>query len=179
MSFRVKKAFTLIELIIVLIILVSSYFLVFSSSNFTIKEEKTKLSLENLKEVLLKNFVFEKSLSFFCIEDEFTCFVKVDGKLNKDFEIKNFFTTIPEIYKYSKKEEKLEFMPNKIDEISYDTIFEYKINSDFKANEFILDTLEDRVYVFNAIFEKPKTYESLSEVYDTFVSNELEVRDAF
>ena len=51
-SVRVK-GFTLIELIVVIIIIMSAYFLIFSNSNFTLKKDKVVLSLENLREFML------------------------------------------------------------------------------------------------------------------------------
>ena len=47
---RVKKSFTLIELIVVILIISIVYILVFSSSSFCIKNEKEKIDLSYLKE---------------------------------------------------------------------------------------------------------------------------------
>lgn len=61
---RVKKAFTLIELIIVILITGVTYFLIFSNNSFSLKNTDKKVDLQNLKEFLLQNFSFEKKLSF-------------------------------------------------------------------------------------------------------------------
>ena len=53
-----------------------------------------------------------------------------------------------------------------------------QIDSDFKINEFLLDTKEE-VYVFNSIFTKPKVFNSLNESLETFNIGQIEVRDAF
>jgi len=55
---RVKKSFTLIELIIVILIMSATYLLVFSTNSFNIKEQNQKLELDNLKDFLLKKFSF-------------------------------------------------------------------------------------------------------------------------
>ena len=175
----VKKSFTLIELIIVILIISTTYLLIFSNSSFNIKNQEEKISLYNLKDFLLKKFDYEKELSFFCVEKDFVCYVKVDGKLVKDFKINNFFKKIPDIYEYKAQEKRLEFKDIRIENFDYGVIFELKINSDYKTNEFILDTLENEVYVFNSIFTKPKIYKSLNESFEVFNQEQIEVKDAF
>lgn len=179
MLIRVKKSFTLIELIVVILIISATYFLVFSSNSFNLKKEEEKVELLNLKDFLLENFVFEKNLSFVCIEENFSCFVKVDNELFKDFEIKHFFKIKPNVYEYNKDERNLEFNELRINNFNYKVIFELKIDSDYKTNEFILDTLDNKVFVFNSIFTKPKIYESLDETFRTFNQKQIEVSDAF
>ncbi len=63
-NIRVKKAFTLIELFLVIILISTIYFLSFSSFNFESDKKNYKIKIENLKEFLLKNFSFEKELDF-------------------------------------------------------------------------------------------------------------------
>lgn len=176
---RVKKAFTLIELIIVIVLISSTYFLVFSNNNFNIKADEKRLDLFNLKEYLLKKFPFEKNISFLCIEDKFSCFVKVDGKIDKDFKVLNFFKRIPDIYEYSASEKKVDFKELRVDNMNYNVIFELKINTDYKTNEFTIDTKDNNIFVFNSIFTKPKIYKSLYESKNTFKINQNEVKDAF
>ncbi len=176
---RVKKGFTLIEFIVVILIISVTYILIFSSNSFSAKSEKDKLTLDNLKEFLLKKYDFKNEVSFLCIENNFSCFIKVDGKFDKDFRINNFFKQKPDVYQYDKKEKREEFSDLRVDNFNYKVIFELKIDSDYKSNEFILDTLQNQVYVFNSIFTKPKVYKTLSDSYEIFEKNEKEVKDAF
>lgn len=178
-SIRVKRAFTLIELIIVLILVFSTYFIIFSNNSFKISEKKEPLTLENLKEQLLKNIQFEKELKFFCIEDDLSCYVKVDGIVNEKTKIKNFFSQRPDIYEYNNSKIRLEYFDEKIEDNSKDVFFEFIIDSDYKTNDFILEYLEEKVYVFNSIYEKPILYKNLNDAFDLFLDNETEVRDAF
>lgn len=178
-SIRGKNSFTLIELVIVLVIILGSYFLIFSNSNFDTKEQKVRLGLENIKAYLLENFEFEKELAFVCIEDKLTCFIRVDNEYNEELKIENFFSNIPEIYEYNKDEIRVEFLDIKIGNNSFRPIFELKINSDHKTNEFIVSNLDNRVYVFNSIYTKPLIYKDIKEAFETFYNNEIEVRDAF
>ena len=76
-------------------------------------------------------------------------------------------------------EKKVEFKDIRIENFDYEVIFELKINNDYKTNEFILDTLENEVYVFNSIFTKPKIYKSLNEIFEVFKQEQIEVKDAF
>lgn len=176
---RVKKAFTLIELIIVIVLISTTYFLVFSNDSFNVKKNERILDLFNLKEYLLNNFEFERELSFLCIEDDFSCYIKKDGILDKDFKVTNFFKTKPYIYEYNSDERKVELEELRVDNANYNVIFELKINSDYKTNEFIADTLDSGVFVFNSIFTKPKIYKSLNESFEVFNINKTKVKDAF
>jgi hypothetical protein len=176
---RVKKSFTLIELLIVILIIGSTYFLIFSNSSFSVKKDEKIVTLFDLKDFLLTNFEFEKELSFICIDENFSCFIKVDDKVDKDFKIEKFFKIKPNIYEYNKDERKMEFEDLRIENFNYRVIFELKINSDYKTNDFIADTLDGKVYVFNSIFTKPKVYNSLNESFELFTLNQIEVRDAF
>lgn len=176
---RVKKGFTLIELIIVIILISTTYFLIFSNTNFDVKKETKRLDLFNLKDYLLDNFEFEKEISFSCIEENFSCFIKVDDKLDKDFKVLNFFKIKPEVYEYSNIETKVDFKELRIDNLNHNVIFELKISADYKTNEFIIDTQDEKIFVFNSIFTKPKIYKTLNESFEVFNLNQLEVRDAF
>lgn len=176
---RVKRGFTLIELIVVILLITVTYFLIFSNSSFKIKKDEIKLSLDNLQEVLIKDFQFQKEIAFLCIEEGFECFIKIDGVLNEESIVKNFFKNKPSVYEYNKEQKILEFRQVNINNLNQNIIFELKINGDYKINEFILDTDEEKVYVFNSIFKEPKVFNSLNEVLDFFENNELEVRDAF
>lgn len=175
----VKKGFTLIELVIVILIISIVYLLIFSNNSFNIKNQEEKITLYNLKDFLLKNFDFEKELSFLCIEKDFSCYVKTDGKIVEDFKINHFFIKIPDIYEYNIEERRVNFKDLRIENFDYKVVFELKINSDYKTNEFILDTLENKVYVFNSIFTRPKLYETLNESFEAFNLSQIEVKDAF
>ncbi|MGJ0372890.1 hypothetical protein NG764_10770 [Aliarcobacter cryaerophilus] len=178
-SIKSKKAFTIIEMIIVVIIIFTVYYLVFTNNSFGIKEEKKEINLLNLREFLLSNFIFKKELSFICIEDSFSCFIKIDGELNKDFKIDNFFKVKPKIYEYSEYLIEKNFYNLRIDNFTYDVIFEFRIDDDYKTNDFILDTLISNVYVFNSIFSKPIEYKTIEDILGDFEKKQNEVMDAF
>ncbi len=174
-----RKAFTLIELIIVIILISVSYYLIFSNSNFNINNEKERVSLLDIKKYLIENFEFQNEISLICINEDLVCYVKTDEIINEGIKIVNLFENKPDVYKYQKQEEIIDYESIDIDNLSQDVIFELKINSDYKTNEIIVDTLNDKVYLFNSIFNEVKIYSSLQEVFETFNINQLEVQDAF
>ncbi|MFA7083934.1 MAG: type II secretion system protein [Arcobacteraceae bacterium] len=182
---KTKRAFTLIELIIVISLIFVTYFLVFSNSNFKVKNNEVAISLNNLQEILIKNFQFNQDISFVCIEENFECFIKIDGILEKMPIVKNFFKTKPSVYEYNKESNLVEFRQIKINNTNQNIIFELKISSDYKINEFILDknldikSNEKKVYIFNALFKEPQVVASLNEVITIFKNNEIEVKNAF
>ena len=128
---------------------------------------------------MLENFEFNDELSFVCIEENYECFFKIDGKIDESSGIKNFFKDKPLVYEYNKELNSIEFAQIELNNTKQDIIFEFKINDDYKTNEFILDSYNDKVYIFNSIFKEPKIYSSLNEVKDDFEKNELEVKNAF
>ncbi|MCP4971846.1 MAG: type II secretion system protein [Arcobacter sp.] len=174
-----KKSFTLIELVIVIILTSIVTFLAFSSFNSPY-EKKYKIDLLNIKDFLFKNFEFEKELSLTCIDDEkFSCYIFIDNNINKDIEIKNLFSQIPDVYKYDRDLSKQEFKTLRLDDVEYDIFFELKIDNDKKHKNLVLDTLDDNVYLFSSISKNVKKFKTTNEIIDSFYDNEIEVKDAF
>ncbi len=173
-----KKSFTLIELIIVILLISIVYFLAFSS--FSVKNEKEyKVDLENLKEFMFKNFTYEKNLSLVCIEDESKdCYIFIDDKMDKDIKISNLFTQIPDVYNYNKDLTRYDFTKIRLDDIEYEPFFELKIDSDKKHKDIVLDTLNEKVYLFSSISKNAELFNNTNEVIDKFSENEIEVKDA-
>ncbi|WP_072682465.1 type II secretion system protein [Arcobacter sp. LA11] len=173
-----KKSFTLIELVIVILLISIVSYLVFSSFNIK-KEKEYKVSLENVKEFMLKKFSYENTLSLVCIEEETKdCYIFIDENINKDIKIKNLFTQIPEVYNYNKDLNSYDFTKIRLDDIEYEPFFELKINSDKKHKDIIVDTLDERVYLFSSILKNAKVFENTNEIVDKFSENEIEVKDA-
>ena len=141
--------------------------------------KKNSVSLINVKKYLLDNFEFENELSLICINENLVCYIKIDGIINEELKIEKLFENKPDVYEYKKEELIIDYESINIDNISQDVFFELKKNSDYKTNEIIVDTLNDKVYLFNSIFNEVKVYLSLQEVFETFNTNQLEVQDAF
>ena len=175
---QIKKAFTLLELIIVLIIVGLSYYLIINTSSLAPKKDTSNLSLSNIKEYIIKNFEFKKNICFFCIEKDLACYVKVDNDIQKDFEIKNFFSSTPSVYEYSDNYTKIDFLPMSMNEDEENVVFELMLNSDFKHKDFIVDT-DDKFYLYNSIYDKPIVFDSYSEIFEKAQNRTQEIKYAF
>ena len=173
------SSFTLIELILVLILLGLIYSIFLPKFNIKSTKDKTKIELYNLKEFLVKNFEFNNEIRFSCISKDFSCYVYVDRVLLDDFKVEKFFKVEPLVYKYNKNLENYDLGRISIDGFTEDLIFEYKLDSDFKSNEFILDTKDNKVYLFNSIFYRPKIFKDVYGVIENIEKNINGVKGAF
>jgi lipopolysaccharide export system protein LptC len=173
---RVKNAFTLIEMMVVLILIISVSFI--SVTSFQTKKDK-QVNV-NIKKYLLDNFSYTNSLSFVCLEEEgFPCYIFVDNKIEKDIKIENFFWQKPQVYYYDKQLSDFEFKDYKIENIDYKPIFELNFNKDLKNDNLVVDTNDSKVYLITSITNKVEVFNSTNEILDRFNELEVEVKDAF
>ena len=177
-SIGVKKAFTLIELVLVIILTSTIYFLAFSSFNVE-KPKEYKVNIENIKEFLLKNFSYENELSLKCIEnDTKDCYVFIDKSINKNITIENLFEEIPEVYNYDKELSSFVFSKIRIDNNEYEPFFDLTLNKDRKHKNIVVDMQDSRVYLIHSISKNIKKFENSNDIIDQFRANEIEVKDA-
>ena len=178
-----KKSFTLFE-IIISIILISIIYTI-AINNFSSKEYKSidKITLENLKEELLKygkENSIENSITIKCIADDLSCFIFLDNnKIPEKEKLEPFLKQQPEVYKYNKNQEKIEFMDLELEQLQrYEIIFQYSCKKNSKCDEFIVQT-DELTYIFNTINKKPDTIKYLNDIDEYFDSRIEEVKDAF
>lgn len=173
------KAFTLLELLIVLVLVLSVYALLFSNFDFMRNKNKISFNLENLKVQLLQQYPFNETLQLVCIEDAIDCFVFLDGKINKENKVGALFKNKPEIYEYSSSLIRTDFKPIRFEnQEEYSVSFEYNINKDRKSDEMIVD-VDEKVYLFTAIKDKTIILPTINDVPDFFDKQVSEVKDAF
>ena len=91
-----KKAFSLIELMIVIVIMGVIYTLSVTSFNQK-SEELSKVTLLNLKE-FMQNQKYEKNVKLLCLDDCKSCDVYVDGVKSKTIE--DFLDESVRVYRY-------------------------------------------------------------------------------
>lgn len=177
-----KKAFTLIE-IVVSIVLVSILYM-FAMNSFPKKNQKRddkSISLETLKEDLLK-FDFKRSITLKCIEDDLSCFVFLDGsKEPLEKKIPPFLSAKPTVYKYNRAREKVEFPDLELGDIDYyHIVFEYHCKKNAICDEYIVQNSEnEKVYIFSNLQKKPVQLKYLNDVDQYFEDKIQEVKDAF
>lgn len=174
----VKKGFTLVELMVVMILISTIYFLAFSSFR-SVENKEYKVKIENLKQFLYENFEYDNSISLICVEEEnFPCFVFVDDSEEYSTKIQNLFSELPRVYDYGKDSITLEFLEVKIEDISYKPFFVLSIDKDKKHKNLILEVEPEKVYLIKSILSNIKVYNSIDEILEEFNNMEVEVKDA-
>jgi prepilin-type N-terminal cleavage/methylation domain-containing protein len=161
-----KQAFTLFELIVV-VILIGIIYGVFVDKLATKPHQRNDVTLPTIKEFLEK-FAFKKSARVVCNKECKQCYVYVDDtKVDASFEL---FTSEPTVYTLDEtgRQESLTFTPrfDKEDKLE-ETCFEYKIFKNGGADTYIVSH-EDTFYVFKTLEKKPKIFTSMNEAVEFF-----------
>jgi prepilin-type N-terminal cleavage/methylation domain-containing protein len=172
-----RGAFSLIELLIVVVIIGLVYSLALPNFELLQRYKQTPVSLASLPE-FLQNIPHEQSISFLCIDACKECFVLSDDARVKEYDaaFKNFLTDDVALYTYDmaqgmqKKELGFYF---KDAYTSEELCFAYTINEQKKGNELFI-SYHDKVYDYTSVFN-PKVYVSLQEASDARVNFEKEV----
>lgn len=172
-----KQAFSLFELLIV-IILISLLYSIFVPKLSFEQKQNTQITIMTLKSYLL-NQTFEEELTFSCLEDNLECYVHADGKLLTSKTIKGLFKTIPDVYSYDKKMRRLRFSDLKFDTFEdFKVIFSLRFNKKGLHNEVVVET-DNGVFVLSNITSNAKRFDYLNDVLEDMQLLENEVKNAF
>lgn len=162
-----KKAFSLIELMIVIVIIGVIYTLAVSKlQNFD--KEKLTPTLANLKEYLqsyIKNDV--KEVKLLCLDTCESCNVYVDG-MKQQTNIEPFFDATVELYRYDflqglvKKEPAAFFTKEGRQE---DVCFSFSMGKDI-VNEQLIAVYKEKAYDYTSYFTATKVYEHIEELVE-------------
>jgi prepilin-type N-terminal cleavage/methylation domain-containing protein len=173
-----KKAFTLFELLIGISLISIIYMFAINSFSNNSKLSDEKISLDNLKQFLLKQ-EFNNNIKLQCIDEDFTCFVSIDKELQEN-KTNPLFEKKPTIYNYTQRPETIEFKSLELENLdSFDIIFEFECKRDGKCDELVVETQENGVYIFNNIHKKPFKIGFINDI-DLYFQNKIdEVKDAF
>lgn len=174
-----KKAFSLIELIISIVLIALMFGLYIAKGHVAPNFSEKQIELKTLKIDLIKAFPFEKSLRLVCTNKDMECFVLVDGIIKKDNQIKFFFEEIPVVYHYNSNFEvkyfpQIEFEENEVEEV----FFDFTINEDYKINDMIL-FYKNKYYIYNAIDSSAIVVKTQDEINTIFEERLEEIKDAF
>lgn len=172
-----RSAFSLIELLIVVVIVGIVYTLALPNFDLLKRYETKELSLENLRD-FLQNIPHEKTLSLFCIDACHECFILRDGEQLKEQDnlFKGFIDESVEFYTYNplRGMEKKELGVYLMDAHNAEQLcFAYTINNALQGSELYI-AYKDRVYDYTSAFET-KTYASLQEAIEAKKNFEREV----
>ena len=161
-----KKAFTLIELLIVVIIIGVVYTLALNKLH-QVSDPSQKLSLQTLK-LFLSSLEFQKEVKVRCFDDCSSCSVYVDTKVDKALSKKfdDFIDDTIKVYRY----EYLSGMQEITPEVFFNTqgmqesiCFSYGIDTKGIGDQVIVE-YKDKVYDFTPFTKEPKVYEQLDDV---------------
>ena len=160
-----KKAFTLIELLIVILIIGVVYTL--AIGNFQkVAQPQTRVTLATLKEYL-KGFEYQKKVRFLCLDDCSSCDVFVDGKKQTELEgvFDNFIDDSIKTYRYSVLDGivNMEYNPFfDADGIEQDVCFSFSVDKQGVSDQVVVE-FNNKVYDYTPYFEKTKIYYSIED----------------
>jgi len=121
---------------------------------------------------------FDKTIEVQCSEVDRRCFVLIDGVMKEELKEK-LFSSNPTVYSYDTKRDKIRFNDLKLEKLeSYPIDFVYKIDKYGKTKDMIVE-VDEKVYIFNSLFEKPTIVDNFGDVQGYFDSKESKVRDVF
>lgn len=150
-----RKAFSLIELLIVILIIGVVYTI--SVGNFEkVKEQSKKLTLENVKEYL-QSLEYENSAKLLCSDECSECEVIIDGKKYK--ELDDFLDKSIKSYRYDFSYGMVEIEKND------DLCFSYSIDKKGIGQQVIVE-YKQLFYDFSTYLSPVTVYKSLQEVTD-------------
>jgi len=161
-----KKGFSLIELLIVIVIVGVIYTLAVTNIQ-TLSEQKMTPSFSNLKEYL-HSFLKEdaKTAKLLCLDDCSECGVYIDGA--KQETIESFFDSSVEVYRYDfllgaqSIEPEVYFNEEDVQER---VCFSYEIGKNLIGDQ-VLIVYKNRAYDYTTYFTQTPVYDSISELID-------------
>lgn len=169
-----KKAFTLFEILVVIIIFSIVLGFALTSLKFNTTDQKN-ITLDNLKQNLIKK-EFTKTISLKCSNELEYCFLYIDNTLQEEkFNLINSKNI--ESYQYDNTNTQINFQDIEPKELErYNVNFEITLDKDLKHTDMIIYD-QNKYYIFNNIKKKPIIMESLSDIDDYFYDLKKEVKD--
>ena len=163
-----KKAFSLIELLIVVVIIGVVYSL--SISGFAkVSDKEFKLNLGNLKEYL-QSIEHQKSVKILCLDECSSCEVYVDGEMYEEAsgKLDGFLDESVQVYTYDfaygtqLKQKDIYFNEEDVEE---EVCFSYEVDTK-GVGEQVYVKFQESVYDFSTYFTPTPKYSSLDEALE-------------
>ncbi|MDA3947249.1 MAG: type II secretion system protein [Helicobacteraceae bacterium] len=159
-----KKAFTLIELLLVVVIIGVIYGLVINSMQ-KINDKEAHLSFESLPS-FLESMHNQNNVAFVCIDNCRECAVYVDNvkvqevdPFMKEERVLNFWR-----FDANQGTQELRFRPTfNEDDRAFDVCFRYEIFKDGSSSEMIIET-QKQVFDYRGFLHPVRRYSSLQEL---------------
>lgn len=162
-----KKAFSLIELMIVIVIIGVVYTLLVGSFKSVAKPTKKQLSLLNLKKHL-QEIPHSSSVKLLCLDDCSSCDIFVDEEKYNEEPIENFLDKSVDIYNYNfstgvyEVDKKIYFNSEGVEE---NICFSYSVDKRGVGEQLIVE-FKDKIYDFSTFLGSTPVYDSLEELVD-------------
>lgn len=161
-----RKAFSLIELLIVVVIIGVVYSLAVGNFENIAKPQNQKVTLQNLKNFMTQ-ISYEKDIKLLCLNDGRSCELFIDGLPADGFEktFENLLDNTLEIYWYdpvagmTEYKNELYFDKNGVEQR---VCFSYKIDKN-GVGEQIVVLFKEKVYDFSAYTDVVAVYNSLGD----------------
>lgn len=156
-----KRAFSLIELLIVIVIIGVVYTLAITNMN-KLSDPKEKLTLLTLKEYLL-SFSDAKRVKLLCLDDCSNCDILADNE--KVANVEDFLDDSVKSYRYEsaygtvEKQKEVYF---NLDSVQERVCFSYEIEKNGVGDQVII-AFKNRVYDFTPYLTQTLQYDSLEE----------------
>jgi prepilin-type N-terminal cleavage/methylation domain-containing protein len=163
-----KKAFSLIELLIVVVIIGVIYTLAVTGIKQTANVEE-KVTLKNLKGYL-KSLPYQKSVRFLCLDDCSSCDIYIDGNLSKEFDgvFDDFLDDSVKTYRYDKQTgmQDVEYdVYFNIENIEESVCFSYEVDSKGVGEQVYVE-YQDKIYDYTTYLKDSVVYDSISEALE-------------
>lgn len=173
---KVKSAFTLVELLLVVIIMGVAYTMGTSMINLKKISQDAMLDFSTLHSYLLQ-YSFENNIVLKCPMEE-ECFIFIDNEFAKKIP-NSFFKKSIEVYEYNTNLEVKRFQRVELENMQYhDIVFEYKIDKYGKSQDMIVEA-DEKVYIFNSFHNQITQLNYLSDLNDYFDEKKERIKDAF
>ena len=161
-----KKGFSLIELMIVIVIIGVVYTLAVTNIQ-SLAEQKMIPSFSNLKEYL-HSFIKEdaQTARLLCLDDCSECSVYVDGVKGKTTE--SFFDSSVEVYRYDFLQGSQVIEPPVYfneEDVQERVCFSYEIDKNLIGDQVMI-VYKDKAYDYTTYFTQTPVYDSLSELVE-------------
>jgi len=170
-----KGAFTLIELIIVIVIISMVTFLVFSE-NINRTKKIDRVTPLNLKSSILKRLKLTSDITFFCIDGCSRCYTIQDRKISPFKGNINFGANL-EIYIVNSSGKLRQLNGEDFGSINDHKIcFKFTIYKNGSSTKYILSN-EEGVYFLPSYFGKPQEVKDIDSGVSLWLREEFDLRD--
>jgi prepilin-type N-terminal cleavage/methylation domain-containing protein len=171
--YKKRTAFTLFELMVVVIIIGVIYALVLG--NFNMKNRIAVPKVKDIKRSLSTHWKRGSRIDFYIYDDCSKSTLKINGEVKEDIESDidlKLFKNI-EVYKTSKhgESEELEFPPLLLNNRLHDVCFQYTIFPNGSSSSYMVK-IDKTFYIFYPMFEDAMIIDSLSEAKEQYQHKE-------